>query len=932
MGTGFVVANDENGSYVLTCNHVLESVEKPKIDDYEIEIIASNEVYDLVLLYVKGLIEKPFTLKEQSNLNEKDVSLTGYRQFTKNKVFRLNTKEAKVLNNGRHKNDNEYFDVWEIKARDDNKILQGYSGSPLIFEGKVIGIMSNRENYDIGFAINIKYLANIWKDMSPNLLLKEKGKNPFVGLKAFTKDEKQFFFGRDKEIEEISDKLDRKGFLAVIGDSGSGKSSIIKAGVIPKYEEQGYYVLPIRPGNNPYEELSHKLNDEIIPTDNTKIIHKLHNYCENKDTKLLFYIDQFEELLTGNETNTKAFLEMLLYISKPKNQRSTLQIDIVYTMRTDYIPFLEKYKDFYALVHNEEYIVRRIKDEPLKEVISKPLVYDNAFTEEEAKQFADFVVEKMGDEPSEITLLQIALTQTWFEHEEGKSLEDAYNKAKGLHGALQNLAEETISRVGEKELLKTIFIRLIHYDENNKHSRRIAESNEFTTTQWELIQKLASALNARGEQATGEHAKFGRLLKLSKVNKKDEQNVELVHEALIRSWDTYKTWINEVSSFKKEHNVVIEKTKDYQIKEASLLTNIELSKALRLLDKDYKDFLSEDEKKYLIESQKSEEEERQKREDMIKDLTSEKTKNQKKIKLLVSLSIILGAFFVLSWYLKIEADRSNAKTFKTLNNSTIGAVLVVEDNNLSAIKYTFNYILHEFNNSSKIKEKRVVIKAWYGKGKLYQIEGNYKKALEIYRQLIYKNNNSNDDEVLRYVAKSLYSQAFLFSKFHRREEAIDKYKFLVETFKNSKDSETLEAVAKAWFNYARYENKSKKQIIYLDLIKFFKNKSDTRILKQVAKTYHALAWFQLIDKSYSKSLELAKKGVTLAPNELPLYVNLAHAYLLRDDGKEINIARKIYLKLRFKRQVIKKDFILFRSKNMTSQYFEDIENMLFFDE
>jgi len=299
MGTGFVVYSDEGGSFVLTCYHVLKSVGEARVDDYEIEVVAQHKVYDLAVLYVKGLCNKKLVLKATSleGNQDKSVSLIGYRTFSGNE-YRQNTRKAKLFDKGMHKEGKLNFEVWEVIAEKDNYILHGYSGSPLILNHEVIGVMTNKEQANRGFATSIKHLATVWDSMPKGLLLQESRQNPFVGLSPFTQETKAFFFGRDKEIKEISNKLEQSNFLAVVGDSGSGKSSIIKAGIIPHYLENNAYTLELRPANNPYMELSNQLEKQISSENNEQLLFELHAFCEHSKTTLLIYIDQFEELFT----------------------------------------------------------------------------------------------------------------------------------------------------------------------------------------------------------------------------------------------------------------------------------------------------------------------------------------------------------------------------------------------------------------------------------------------------------------------------------------------------------------------------------------------------------------------------------------------------------------------------------------------------------
>ena len=326
MGTGFVVHQDEFGSYILTCSHVIEQVVKPKISDYEVVIkaIGTSATIDLALLYVLKLYREPLKLQVKK-LETTDVHLIGYSLFDKIK-YQKKSREATILTqvNLENRNDNQIYKSWQIIAKDDNEIEAGNSGGPLICSksGKVIGVVSNNKGVKQGYAVAIEHLLDIWLEEMPLLLIENKNneETPFVGLSAFSIKEAHLFFGRSIATKELLEKLQKSNLVAVVGESGSGKSSLIKAGVIPKYlngvlkveEDDNFHLLTIRPAENSFMELSdsigriskvlkldfkdiNEIQKSIEERDNLSILNACkHLFYKEEKAILLIYIDQFE--------------------------------------------------------------------------------------------------------------------------------------------------------------------------------------------------------------------------------------------------------------------------------------------------------------------------------------------------------------------------------------------------------------------------------------------------------------------------------------------------------------------------------------------------------------------------------------------------------------------------------------------------------------
>ena len=958
IGTGFVIHQNSFGSYILTCAHVVEQVVEPTIDGFEVEIkeCGSSETIDLALLYVKGMFKTPFEL-QQRNCDSRDVEIMGYSNFSKDK-YQGKTREATILGERvtlKGIRDNSTYGAWQIVAKDENEIEHGNSGGPLICKksGKVIAIVSNNAKGGTqGYAIAIEHLKDIWSEVPPFLFESDdESESPFVGLSAFGIEQSHLFFGRDRETNEIIEKLKKENLVAVVGDSGSGKSSVIKAGVIPKYlngvlddeEESAFYLIDTRPAKNPFNELSYsisKIAEEfrldfksinqmkkaIHSKSGEDVLNALEYIFKNEYANLLIYIDQFEELFTlCDDEVQKEFIEVLLYLLN--NQTSNLKIKIVFTMRRDYYNLLSEYEEFFKLTQESKYTLRRMRNEQIKECIEEPL--ERTFIEsEEISVFSKAVLQDMGDEASELTLLQIALTQTWqHKGEYNNKLLRTYHEIGEVSGALAKLADNTwqiLSSI-EKKILQYIFIRIIKSSDTGGVTRRLAERDEFSTEAWKLAQKLSSALDSQGTVASEKNAQLGRLLK---IKGKEGKVLELTHEALIRQWPMYQIWLKKVSKddLKRTHDYVIEQNKIYQAHGKKIkfrLRGYELERSKKLLSDEYREYLSKDEIEFI-----------------------EMSLFYKRVGfgLLVIVFLVVvglsGFLYILNSKLydaNKEVERTSTKLL-TLTDSVVQHIIDTPKEKRSfELEYTiFNNVVNNFKSekdNNKIAE--IVAKACYGKGLVLTDVNKTEEAIQTYNEFIEYFRESNNPNVLEYVARAWYNKGKLLEKINK-EDAKNIYQNLIDTFKDTKDSKLLKYVAQAWVNrnYLFLKDRKKRKALIREFIKYFKMRKEPQILKQMSNAYNSLAWLNLLDKEYSKAKENLTKGYKLNIMDDFIYyeLNNAHYYLL---SNQVTKAEEIYLKHRkeligkekWKIQV-KKDIEVFKDNGIDSTYFDVILKLL----
>jgi uncharacterized caspase-like protein len=199
--------------------------------------------------------------------------------------------------------------------------------------------------------------------------------NPYQGLAAFTKETRQFFFGRDREIEILVQKVQQCGFVSLIGASGSGKSSVVRAGLIPRLEELGWLVLePMKPGAKPIYELQRTF-DPLFDRRKLSEIHK----CVERDglqgivnqlpqQKHLLVIDQFEEVFTllPDPLIQRHFIKMLMGLEDDG------RLTIVTTMRSDFVQHWLEHEDLVNTLYEQAVWMSPLQEEELRKAIIQP--------------------------------------------------------------------------------------------------------------------------------------------------------------------------------------------------------------------------------------------------------------------------------------------------------------------------------------------------------------------------------------------------------------------------------------------------------------------------------------------------------------------------------------------------------------------------------
>jgi WD40 repeat protein len=381
------------------------------------------------------------------------------------------------------------------------------------------------------------------------------GEPPFKGLQYFDENDAEWFFGREFLVAKLVGRLRESRFLGVIvGASGSGKSSVVRAGMIPalkRSEPLADGTLPpegsarwpihiITPTVHPLESLAASLTrDSESVTATTTLMEDLARdarslhlaarkaLSRSPANRLLVVVDQFEELftLTEDEAERKAFVDNLIAATDPRTSGPTI---VIITMRADFYAQCAQYANLrQALSQQQEYIGPMSQDE-LRRAIEEPAKRGDWEFED---GLVDLLLREVGEEPGALPLLSHALLETWKRRRGRKMTFRGYEESGGVRGAIAKTADAVYKQLDahQQGIAKRIFLRLTELGEGQQDTRRRADLAELQPSPAEaetvatVLKKLVDA----------------RLVITS------ESSAEVAHEALIREWPTLREWLAE---------------------------------------------------------------------------------------------------------------------------------------------------------------------------------------------------------------------------------------------------------------------------------------------------------------------------------------------------------------------------------------------------
>jgi energy-coupling factor transporter ATP-binding protein EcfA2 len=373
--------------------------------------------------------------------------------------------------------------------------------------------------------------------------------NPYRGLEAFREEHAPFYFGRDNVILKLQDIVYKQPLVALIGASGSGKSSLVFAGLVPQLRKSGQWVITdFRPKTQPFSNLALSLihllyQDKLRQAEKlTEFAEKLNSGAiglpqiiqlilqENPDKRLLLIADQFEELYTLNQDKNlqHRFADRLL------QALSESSFSLLLTMRADFMSQAIDYRPFAeALNKYHTEILAPMSEDELRKAIETPA--ENCGVKLESG-LTDLILKDLGNEPGNLPLLEFALTQLWEKQSFRQMTCDAYSAIGGVNEALARHADAVYAEFcpEDQQRLRQIFVQLVRPGQGTEDTRQVATYEQVKEENRNLIAKLADK----------------RLIVTGQHEESKQETIEVVHEALIRNWQPLKEWMNEYREFR----------------------------------------------------------------------------------------------------------------------------------------------------------------------------------------------------------------------------------------------------------------------------------------------------------------------------------------------------------------------------------------------
>ena len=351
------------------------------------------------------------------------------------------------------------------------------------------------------------------------------GEPPYQGLAHFEEADAPRFFGREKLVARLVARLGKRRFLAVIGASGSGKSSVVRAGLIPALRQKGVTrVVLLTPTADPFAALAAALLPDAGESERSELAEQLRfnptALAEHLGAGSLLVLDQAEELfsLARDDGERAAFIERLLTATKSGGH-------VVLTLRADFYDRLAGYPALRDLVAAQQEYLGQMSPAELRAAIEGPAQAGGWRFD---AGLVDLILHDVGAEPGALPLLSHALLETWQRRRGRLMMLRGYLESGGVQGAIARSADRLMAELEPEQqaIARTIFLRLTEFGAGTPDTRRRAALAE-------LLGQADGAAASDVLQRLAEH----RLVVLG------TDTAEVAHEALIREWPTLREWL-----------------------------------------------------------------------------------------------------------------------------------------------------------------------------------------------------------------------------------------------------------------------------------------------------------------------------------------------------------------------------------------------------
>lgn len=441
----------------------------------------------------------------------------------------------------------------------------------------------------------------------PNTTIDQNGFNPFPGLRPFSIEESHLFFGREGQSEEVLQLLASKRFVAVIGASGSGKSSLMYCGLVPILyggfitdAGSNWKIITTRPGNsplsnlakalvksekevNPEEEgLRENLTHSIIQRSSLGLVDAVKQMDIKEEENILLMVDQFEELFrfkksrsgSSSINESEAFVKLLVEAVR----QNDIPIYTILTMRSDFIGECSQFQDLTELINESNYLIPQMTREDFRDAIVGPVAVGGAAIDPYLLQQ---LLNDVGDNPDQLPILQHALMRTWDywmkqgDYQRPITVSD-YEAIGTMEKALSEHANEAFDELTErgKEICESMFKTLTEKGSDNRgirHPSRVDTIAHIAVAKEDEVIEVIDRFRAAGRSFVTPAAEVA-------INK--DSVVDLSHESLMRIWNNLHVWVDEEAQAVQMYTRLADAAELYQLGKTGLWRPPDLQLAL----------------------------------------------------------------------------------------------------------------------------------------------------------------------------------------------------------------------------------------------------------------------------------------------------------------------------------------------------------------
>lgn len=438
--------------------------------------------------------------------------------------------------------------------------------------------------------------------------------NPFPGLRPFAPEEDFLFFGREGQSDDLIRLLQRTRFVAVVGTSSSGKSSLVRAGLLPVLyggfmtkAGSGWRVASMRPGSDPFYALASALDQpSVLGTDGglegswdgliqgttmtemilrrsaLGLVHVVQEVGLPTTENLLVLVDQFEELFRFQNRVDKprisedaaAFVNLLLEASRSDD----FAIYVVLTMRSDFLGDCAHFRGLPEAINEGQYLVPRLTRDQYRRTIEGPVAVGGAKI---TQRLVQRLLNDLGDDPDQLPILQHALMRTW-DYKQYQSVQSEpldiyhYESIGGMSNGLSHHADEIFSELSDKQrrIAEKLFKRLTGKGVDNREYRWPTQLAELCAVIGATEDEVVSVVDAFRQPS----ASF--LFPPASTPILSNTIIDITHESLIRVWERLRDWVEEESDSADMYRRLAEQAVLYEQARAGLWRDPELQLTL----------------------------------------------------------------------------------------------------------------------------------------------------------------------------------------------------------------------------------------------------------------------------------------------------------------------------------------------------------------